>query len=836
MRKTFSVIGVVVCLLICEQATGKTWYVDGSVAASGDGRSWESAFKAIQQGIDAASDGETVIVGQGIYFENIHFNGRNIILRSTEPLDPAVVASTIIDGNRAGSVVTFSGTEDESCVLSGFTIRNGRAEDGDGGGICGGTKESPARATICSNTISGNAALYGGGLAYCGGTIEKNTISQNSAGRDGGGLYDCDGTIQKNVVAENEATGTSPAGYGGGLAYCDGPIRDNTVSGNKAAGAERWLSEGGGGLTHCGGTIENNVIQGNWSQRAGGGLCQCHGTIRGNTVSGNSADRGGGLGYCEATIENNVITGNAAAQYNSSGGGLYGCHGPIRNNTISDNSAEGFGGGLHHCDGPIESNTISGNSAKMVGGGLGWCDGPIGNNTISRNSAKYHGGGLAHCEGVIQNNTIVGNSTFFHGGGLHGCGGTVKNNSICGNRADFGGGLYVCNGTVLNNIIADNSARSFGGGVGWCDGTVINNTIAGNTAGRKGGGLGYCRGTIRNCIVWGSRADEGGELCWSSEPSCSCIEGWTPDVHGNIAEDPQFVDADGPDDDPGTYDDNDYRLAEGSPCIDAGGNESWMWDAVDFERRPRILYGTSSLRVDMGAYEYWPKHLVQCHLERAGMNYATGTFSVPVSITGFGDVKPGTLSLWVVVRDVVFSEAGPESEGRLWNADGVTSEVYPDSGDYPYNDVSDWLLPEPEGHYEVMLEFYIKDRNPNFEPVIELWACHAAPPGGLPPSLSYTPHADAGGGSGNYIEGNVPGAAELHVRVNRVVTASGGAIVLEWESREREVCVVEASSGPGGPWTAISEEIPSRGQTTEWSDLPAPEVRCRFYRIRGPSP
>jgi hypothetical protein len=47
-----------------------------------------------------------------------------------------VVAMTMIDTNRRSRAITFDGTEDESCVLSGFTIQKGIAEEG--GGICGG--------------------------------------------------------------------------------------------------------------------------------------------------------------------------------------------------------------------------------------------------------------------------------------------------------------------------------------------------------------------------------------------------------------------------------------------------------------------------------------------------------------------------------------------------------------------------------------------------------------------------------------------------------------------------------------------------------------------------
>ena len=89
---------------------------------------------------------------------------------------------------------------------------------------------------------------------------------------------------------------------------------------------------------------------------------------------------------------------------------------------------------------------------------------------------------------------------------------------------------------------------------------------------------------------------------------------------GTIDVDPLFVDADGPDDDPDTWEDNDYRLQTDSLCIDAGDNEAVPPDSADLDNdgdtdeptpfdldgHPRIVDGDGDEEavVDMGAYEF----------------------------------------------------------------------------------------------------------------------------------------------------------------------------------------------------------------------------------------
>ena len=50
-----------------EGQTQGIWYVDGDVSASGDGSSWDRAYKTIQEGVDAAGNGEKVWVKAGTY-------------------------------------------------------------------------------------------------------------------------------------------------------------------------------------------------------------------------------------------------------------------------------------------------------------------------------------------------------------------------------------------------------------------------------------------------------------------------------------------------------------------------------------------------------------------------------------------------------------------------------------------------------------------------------------------------------------------------------------------------------------------------------------------------
>jgi len=284
----------------------------------------------IQAGIDASSNGDTVLVQPGIYVENINFNGHNIVLgsRFLTTGDISYISSTIIDGDSSGSVVTFENEEDSGAVIIGFTIQNGYTEltspsFGYGGGIFCNENTTPV---ISNNIIKGNSANNSGGGISCRSshpTIIYNTIKNNSIHNiywgDGGGIHCFSSTcmIANNIIDSN---------------FCYG-------------------STGGISCFASHATIVNNTITGNSTFGAGGGVLCHHSdlTIRGNIISGNSSiGRGGGI-VCFTSnpmIENNIISHNTTGFH---GGGIANMNSypVIANNTIFGNMAYGNGGGIY---------------------------------------------------------------------------------------------------------------------------------------------------------------------------------------------------------------------------------------------------------------------------------------------------------------------------------------------------------------------------------------------------------------------------------------------------------------------------------------------------------
>ena len=239
----------------------------------------------IQEAVDAAYHLDEIIVMPGTYVENVDLGDKSLTIRSSDPFNPGVVESTIIDGNNAESVFTVSGDGTTRCTFSGFTIINGNERNG------GGIDIREASAIITNNRFIGNSARFGGAICCV-------------------QVYDV--AIQYNLIENNTAGGGPATDSGGGIYYANvyGSfiIDRNVITGNTA--------EEGGGIccNNSPASITNNIIADNTAAEEGAGIMcdfDAYPDIVNNTLVDN-APSAVALHY-DATpfIANNIIVGSA---------------------------------------------------------------------------------------------------------------------------------------------------------------------------------------------------------------------------------------------------------------------------------------------------------------------------------------------------------------------------------------------------------------------------------------------------------------------------------------------------------------------------------------------
>jgi hypothetical protein len=153
-------------------------------------------YQSIQTAIDSVNSGDTVLVQNGVYRENVNFRGKSIVLASPFLFsqDPYNIDNTIIDGTQAGSVVQYSGGENASAKLIGFSIVNGRADEGAGLSII------DADPTISRCLIAGNTADQRGAAIYSSSSnfnLTNCTISGNRLEEGVGALWVSEGSAIK---------------------------------------------------------------------------------------------------------------------------------------------------------------------------------------------------------------------------------------------------------------------------------------------------------------------------------------------------------------------------------------------------------------------------------------------------------------------------------------------------------------------------------------------------------------------------------------------------------------------------------------------------------------
>ncbi len=173
---------------------------DGSVENPTTGQRYDY----IRHAVSEAGPGDRIVAGPGIYSENVNFNGKNLILTSTDPNDPAVVAITVIDGEN--QAVTFADGEDANSVLVGFTIT-----DANTAVYCSNASPTIDKCIITDNSGSGIELRNGGSPTIKNCEIIYNGASgiEMQAKKSGRFIIYNYPTIINSVVAENNQHGIS---------------------------------------------------------------------------------------------------------------------------------------------------------------------------------------------------------------------------------------------------------------------------------------------------------------------------------------------------------------------------------------------------------------------------------------------------------------------------------------------------------------------------------------------------------------------------------------------------------------------------------------------------
>jgi uncharacterized repeat protein (TIGR01451 family) len=616
---TVGLLGLVLALLLLltgspAHAHSSRWFVcpDGPPVCD---------FEVVQEAVDAASEGDIIMVATGDYSDVNNYAGlaqvvyisKTVTIRGgyttdfAEPPDP-VANPTSLHAHSQGRVLYVTGNI--SPTIEGLDLTGGVSESG--GGIHNEGALTLRNCTIHDNHAASESALLsprrGGGIYNEGAlTLQDCIIHSNYAyggsygyggSGVGGGIYNgISGivTIQDTTLRENSASGggglSGGSGIGGGI-HSEGVlvIQHSELGSNAASGGDGVFSGAGWGV---GGGIDIS---------ASGSVLIEDSTLSENSTHGGSgsdtAEAGGAIGGSIANegtlvIRRSVLSGNEAW-----GGPPWGL-GEIPGNAYGgaiDISASGSA--------VIEDSTLSENSAH---GGPG----------ETTEWAGWGSGGSIANEGtlVIRRSLLSGNEAWDGDGG--GRGGailnygtlTMENSTLSGNWAEQGGGLFdeadVSPVKISFCTIALNSADGEGGGL-YSDtiedntGPAIKNTLIGDNAAPSGPD------------IWQDIQSRGYNLVEDTSGGTLDIDGNGNTAEGNIAgQDPRL----GPLQDnggsgagpgPATWTHALLDDLDPSPAIDAGSSTDIDGRAVTSDQRGFHRPCPAGGGHDIGAYERGP--------------------------------------------------------------------------------------------------------------------------------------------------------------------------------------------------------------------------------------
>lgn len=421
-------------------------------------------YATIQQAIDVAASGDTVIVDAGSYAP-IRFKGRAV--RVYAPYGPSVTA---IDGGGTSTAVKFVDGETAASVLEGFTIRNGRAPVG--GGVYMNSASPTIRSCIFANNI---ASDRGGAVAAVNSraTYDNCSFTSNTATERGGALYlfvSSDTSFTNCYFVGNATRNRNAPSYGGAVAAesaSDVTFVNCDFSGNTAQAEEDYTGAAFGGAV--------------WLNAVAGVFTDCD--FNSNSIVAKSGDGGGGAIYATgvSTIDGCSFTTNTVTiptTGNASGGAVHltSATSPLSASFV-ENSINGggsaSGGALVVSSGKslaIDGCSFSGNSianATSASGGAA----VISVGTTSASEAQFSANRIQTTTGSASGGALFANGNLT-ATNLSATGNTVTSNS----RSASGGAFYLeGTATLIGSTISSSQVTAYQNATG--GGLVANSVI-----------------------------------------------------------------------------------------------------------------------------------------------------------------------------------------------------------------------------------------------------------------------------------------------------------------------------------------------------------------------
>ncbi|MCC6970085.1 MAG: hypothetical protein IT434_07655 [Phycisphaerales bacterium] len=597
--------------------------------------------------------------------------GTVVVHREWDYFPNATIADCIIRGNTASyDAGLHVGPSMASAAVSGTLFENNTSTNSDWGSG-GATIRYGATASFSGCSFVGNQGGSAGGAWISDGataTVLNCVFDQNTSPHDVGGLafhHGATGLVEDCQITSNTGVATGGLSLGArGLVVRRTQITGN-FSGQSAGGIRLSWGDSNDPQTYVFEDCDvsaNTATFGSGIDISGGGVVASF--TRCNFTLGTSLSSAGALvaqfspkvSFDQCNVTDNNAAGSGSALYVAQGADVTFKNGEIARNTSGAEGAIFLDTGFNTDpttllieDTPITDNvsqTFGVMNLRFTHGSAEFRRCAIERNLAMNGSAGINvewGGALTLDACTVSDNTTVSGQT----GAINvhtGSSAAVTLTDFLRNTASTVGAVRVANsGTTLTMDrcrLIGNTAQNWVGAIHAEDagvGTITNTLIASNASPREAAVAAWWNNAQLNLINCDVVHNTGMAAIWSDlsgvvnvrnsivrdntinmatgsgviNASHSNIQGGWAGA-GNISGDPLFVDPNGVDNVLGTIDD-DYSLADGSPCIDAGDNAmipgGILLDLAGQSRRidvvgvPDTGWGVAPI-VDMGAYEH----------------------------------------------------------------------------------------------------------------------------------------------------------------------------------------------------------------------------------------